>query len=348
MDGHANGQRSKGTASRRASRPSSTLHIALALAVGCRGDAPQPSVDQEPVGSPASALSVITEQVGPVNGSPSSVDATPTPLASNPPAVQQEAAPTKPGSWSEGIGLTVARVPSGEFTMGSPPHEAGRFYDEDQVRVRLTKDILMTTTEVTQRQYAAVIGENPSRFSKCGPDCPVERVSWLDALAFANKLSEKDGLTPVYTVTPFKVSLPVVSLDEKADGWRLPTEAEWERAARGGTSTVYSGEDAAGAVAWYDGNSGDTTHLVCNKTRNDYGLCDMSGNVMEWVWDLYRDSLSRGTDPTGPNSTGSSYRVVRGGSWRHPDAGTRVAARGSNGPEDRVDYIGIRLVRASR
>jgi formylglycine-generating enzyme required for sulfatase activity len=244
------------------------------------------------------------------------------------------------GSWSGGQGCRVARVPRGTFTMGSPTSETGRSSDEAQVSVTLTRDFLLMTTEVTQGLYQAVTGKNPSYFTSCGAKCPVERVSWLDAVAFANALSVKDGLAPAYGI-----SGTTVTANWGANGWRLPTEAEWERAARGGQRTVYAGGNELDDVGWYDGNSGSTTHAVCTKKPNAYGLCDMSGNVWEWTWDGYAESRAGGKDPAGPSS--GSNRVYRGGSWSDEPTYARVAYRIRLTPGYAYDYLGFRLARSA-
>jgi formylglycine-generating enzyme required for sulfatase activity len=232
----------------------------------------------------------------------------------------------------------LVRIPAGSFTMGSPASESGRDSDENPVSVRLTTSYLMMESEVTQGMWQAVMGNNPSSFSGCGSSCPVEQVSWLDAVAFANAVSAREGLRPAY-----QVSGESVSWDRSANGYRLPTEAEWEYAARGGQSYVYAGSNSVDAVAWYGANSGSTTHPVCQKQRNGYGLCDLTGNVWEWTWDWYGGPLTGGTDPQG--SASGSSRVNRGGSWDYFASNVRVANRRSNSPGNRNDYLGFRLVR---
>ena len=190
----------------------------------------------------------------------------------------------------------------------------------DACRVLISKAFELQTREVTQAQWQAVMGSNPSSFK--GPDLPVEKVSWDDAQAFIAKLNAKN------------------------DGYRyrLPTEAEWEYAARAGTTGPYAGD--LDAMAWYEQNSGRTTHPVGTKAANAWGLYDMHGNVWEWVqdWDGNYDA-SAVTDPVGPSS--GSYRVLRGGSWRHESQYCRSADRNSSSPGYRGYFLGLRLLRTS-
>ena len=212
-------------------------------------------------------------------------------------------------------------IPAGTFSMGSPSSEALRSNDETQHQVTLTKGYWMMEHEVTQGEWQAVMGSNPSSFTACGPTCPVEKVSWNDAVAFAEKASARDGVT-----------------------YRLPTEAEWEYAARGGQQTLYSGSNEATSVGWISDNSGSTTHAVCQKQRNAYGLCDMTGNVWEWTSDWYAAAYpGTTTDPVGAPS--GSGRVYRGGSWGNGSADARVADRGRGSPGSRGVNLGVRLVR---
>jgi len=204
------------------------------------------------------------------------------------------------------LGMTFNLVSAGTFTMGSPANEPGHNSrgDETQHQVTLTSSYYMQTTEVTQAQWEAVMGSNPSYFSSCGSDCPVEQVSWDDAQEFINKLNQKgEGV------------------------YMLPTEAQWEYAARAGSTTAFANGEITetgwgydpnlDAMGWYGYNSSGTTHPVAiQKTPNAWGLYDMHGNVWEWCQDWYGSySSDTVTDPEGP-STGS-IRVFRGGSWRN-------------------------------
>ena len=236
--------------------------------------------------------------------------------------------------------LTVKTISAGRFTMGCTrtlfrdcPGNETPFHE-----VTISKDFLMMESEVTQELYETVMGSNSSRFK--GENRPVENVSWIDAVTFANRLSELDGRVPCYSMTFGDVEW----LEKPCTGWRLPTEAEWEYAARGGEYHKYSASNSVNEVAWYVKNSDGETHDVCGKTRNGYGLCDMSGNVYEWIWDIYGGYSSRSqTDPTGPY-TGPN-RVFRGGSSGNGAMRARVSYRGNCDPTRRFDYLGFRLVR---
>jgi formylglycine-generating enzyme required for sulfatase activity len=168
-------------------------------------------------------------------------------------------------------------------------------------------------------------------------------VNWYEAVEYCNRLSLKEGLTPAY-----RGSGDSIVCDFNATGYRLPTEAEWEYAAKAGNknylSYEYSGGNSVERVAWHSGNSGNSTHPVGTKQPNDLGLYDMSGNVWEWCWDWY-GSYSGGsqTDPRGASS--GTSRVVRGGSWNSDAASVRSAIRRYNPPSNRRDYLGFRLVR---
>ena len=224
------------------------------------------------------------------------------------------------------LALRLLWVKPGAFLMGSPPDEPARDKAEGpQRRVTLSRGFWLGRTEVTQAQYEAITGTNPSRFQVAGPDAPVEHVSWLDAMAFCEKLTARERAAG---------RLP--------EGYRytLPTEAQWEYACRAGTTDAYAGPIEA--MAWYDENSDRTTHPVAQLRPNDWGFHDMSGNVLEWCRDWYELYSGRAeTDPTGPKH--GHYRIARGGCWLMAKEVGRSAAR-AGGSAARVDYtLGFRL-----
>ena len=204
--------------------------------------------------------------------------------------------------------------------MGSPKNEEGRFDRETQHPVTLS-DFLIGKYPVTQRLWKEIMGNNPPHFK--GDDLPVEQVSWNDVQEFLKKLNARYS----------------------GQNYRLPTEAEWEYAARGGNRSkgfIYAGSNNIEEVAWYSGNAGSKTHPVGQKKANELGLFDMSGNVWEWCADWYGDYPSQPqADPTGPES--GSNRVYRGGSWGLGPQGCRVAYRTGRLPDVRHFYLGFRL-----
>jgi len=230
------------------------------------------------------------------------------------------------------LGMGFVYIVPGTFMMGSSTNEPERVSDEIQHTVILSKGYYMQTTEVTQGQWKAVMGSNPSNFSSCGDDCPVEYVSWNDSQAFITALNTLEGTDVVY---------------------RLPTEAEWEYSARAGTQTPFAFGYCLGTdQANYDGNhpltgssSGifrNTPVAVASFFPNDWALYDMHGNVREWCQDWYGDYSSGSvTDPSGP-STGSN-RVLRGGSWNYSAKYCRSAFRYGYNPGFRGNYVGFRL-----
>jgi formylglycine-generating enzyme required for sulfatase activity len=207
-------------------------------------------------------------------------------------------------------------------------------------RVTLTRGFWMGETPVTQGLWAAVMGVNPSYFrSAFSGAMPVEQMGWRDSVEFANEVSRMMGLKSVYAG-----SGDAARWDQRAPGFRLPTEAEWEYAARAGQGFEYAGSDDVDLVAWTRENSGLRPHPVGLKRPNAWGLRDMSGNVWEWCWD--RDGAyprSNLVDPTGL-SRGPS-RVIRGGSWIYDPRSARVAYRNRSEPGRRDDDLGLRLVR---
>ncbi|MDR0982540.1 MAG: SUMF1/EgtB/PvdO family nonheme iron enzyme [Culturomica sp.] len=208
-------------------------------------------------------------------------------------------------------------VKGGTFTMGSSSGDN----DEKPVHSVTVSDFKIGKYEVTQAQWRAVMGSNPSYFK--GDNLPVEKVSWDDCQEFIRKLNAATG-----------------------KNYRLPTEAEWEYAARGGSRSngyEYSGSNTLGDVAWYDSNSGNETHPVGRKKPNELGIYDMSGNVWEWCSDWY-GSYSSGSQTNPKGAASGSYRVYRGGSWYGNAARCRVAFRHGNSPDDRRSILGFRLV----
>ncbi len=241
------------------------------------------------------------------------------------------------GMQSSPVSENFVRVEGGRFQMGST---AGASDEEPVHQVRVSS-FYMSRYEVTQWEWKAVMGSNPSHFK--GDDRPVEGVSWYDAVKYCNRRSEKEGLKPVYRTNGSNVSA-----DWSANGYRLPTEAEWEYAARGGNSSngyKYAGGHSPGKVAWYWDNSGRKTRPVGRKAPNELGLYDMSGNVWEWCWDWKGSYESSGSqsDPRGPAS--GSNRVDRGGSWDDSARYLRLAYRFNIGPGISFSRLGFRLVR---
>lgn len=230
------------------------------------------------------------------------------------------------------------RVPAGEVVLGSPPDEAGRSEDELQHRATIRRPFEMAATEVTIEDYRTLLGKSPAAREGCDR-CPVEQVSWFEAAHFCNELSKRRGLPTCYVLGEKRVDW-VGGLSCR--GFRLPTEAEWERAARGGVAEARYGD--VDAIAWIDTNSDLHSHEVGGKQPNAYGLYDMLGNVAEWVWD-WKDAYppAGGADLTGPAE--GQNRTFRGGAYRWTLDEARAAFRNAYGPLNKVEWIGFRCVR---
>jgi formylglycine-generating enzyme required for sulfatase activity len=244
------------------------------------------------------------------------------------------------------------RIQGGTFTMGSPAGEPERFdYEGPQHQVTVSS-FYMGKYEVTQREYQEIMGTNPSNFK--GDNLPVEQVSWYEAIEYCNRRSQKEGLTPAYIISGTGDGR-TVTWNRNANGYRLPTEAEWEYACRAGTTTPFNtGNNITTSQANYNGdypynnNAGGTnrekTTPVGSFAANPWGLHDMHGNVWEWCWDWFEDYGSGSqSDPVGASS--GSYRVVRGGGWLSYGQIVRSANRIQITPSDRGNYLGFRVVR---
>lgn len=224
-------------------------------------------------------------------------------------------------SWA----MEFVEIPAGCFVMGRDANfEQGGDDELPQHKVCLNA-FQMGKYEVTQAEWVAVMGSNPSNFK--GRTNPVEQVSWDDAKVFIKQLNKIEG----------------------SNKYRLPSEAEWEYAARAGATTTYSCGDSAGCldgIAWYDGNSGKTTHPVGEKQPNKWGLYDTTGNVWEWTQDCWHDNYSGApTDGSAWTGGGCGHRVFRGGSWDGVADYGRSAYRGNDSPDGRLISLGFRLLR---
>lgn len=250
--------------------------------------------------------------------------------------------------------IEEAMIPAGIFQMGCTIGDEECGENESPTHtVEITRNYWILTTEVTQELYEWVTGENPSEFT-LSEDYPVEEVSWYDAVDFANALSQMEGLEPCYEVTENSVGETVVNWPLGLDclGYRLPTEAEWEYAARGGEDFVYAGSDNVDEVAWYEDNAGQQSHPVAQKKPNGYGVYDMSGNLEEWCWDGYNEFTYQThaenevtQDPVGDFI--NRDRILRGGGWGMPPRFERVSNRVVVSAENVRRIFGFRVVRTA-
>ncbi len=243
---------------------------------------------------------------------------------------------------------------TGLFKKSIPNYDSNALGDESPVHEVTLSSYKIGKFEVTQELWEAVMGSNPSYFK--GSKLPVENVSWYDAVEFCNRLSEETGRSPYYSIdrsikdqtneSRYDDLKWTVRVNRSANGFRLPTEAEWEYAARGGNWSKgykYSGGNSIGDVAWYTYNSGQKTHAVGTKSPNELGIYDMIGNVLEWCHDWYGDYVGGSqTDPQGLSS--GSFRVLRGGGWYCYAKNCRVSSRYYGTPDHRRSDLGFRLV----
>jgi formylglycine-generating enzyme required for sulfatase activity len=261
------------------------------------------------------------------------------------------------------------RIPAGSFTMSERGGGSGWEPGGDEVphKVEISRAFYLQATEVTQSQWDGFVkakgGKNPSYFASCGRDCPVEGVNWWEALSYSNWLSDLENLEHCYELSGCRGTL---GDDFKCTGYsfeglgckgyRLPTEAEWEWASRGGKAgklAVYTGDlnvanykaPELDAIAVYYGNRVSGTAKVKSKKPNGYGLYDMLGNVWEWTHDAYESNLG-GSEQKDPVKESGGSRVVRGCSWLHFAQGCRLANRGHYAPVWRFNYLGFRPARS--
>ena len=270
---------------------------------------------------------------------------------------------------SNSMGMKLVLIPAGEFDMGSTPAEVeellrtttsqivrARYETERPVRrVKIDRPFYLSSQEVSQAEYEKLMGANPSWFSKNGEGSdrvrgsdtsgrPVERITWFDAITFCNRLSEKEGLRPCYKIDGSNLSFM------EGNGYRLPTEAEWEYACRAGSAGPFAiatrDAEYPATSFWHDSNSGNLSQPAGTKKANAFGLFDMHGNVWEWCHNEYSAIPSAGDAgrPTVGLLPGAAERVIRGGSWTDEAIDCRSAVRSDRLPSFRDNTIGFRVV----
>ena len=259
----------------------------------------------------------------------------------------------------------LVQVEGGTFLMGCTAEQDGDCNEEESpVHEVIVGDFSIGAEEVSQQEWSSLFGDNPSFFDGCGVNCPVEQITWYQAIIYCNRLSDALDLTPCYYVDPdFSLVFGKVGgfwqstkqgevfWDLTANGYRLPTEAEWEFAARGGNLSQglkYAGSNNLNEVAWYDNNSENTTREVGLKSPNELGLYDMNGNVWEWCWDWFDDSYYERTPFCNPlGSTPIELKSRRGGAWRGNANGSRLSNRDALLPNSFDAETGFRLARGA-
>ena len=264
------------------------------------------------------------------------------------------------GDYTTDWGSEMIAISAGSFTMGGGAGDPSGNYTDHVVT--LTRDFWIGQTEITQGQwesYAANVGwpfttSYPCTTSTTTDDCPADTISWYDVAKYANALSAQEGLAACYSADGTDVVATYRTDPYACPGYRMPTEAEWEYAARAGVDTEFSGSNTATSVAWYYDNAynlGTYAHRVATLAPNAWGLYDMSGNVYEWTNDWYSGSYggysggAAQTDPPGPTS--GSVRVGRGGNWTDSTSNVRVADRYYNYPDSAYYFVGGRLSRSN-
>lgn len=304
--------------------------MAVALVLGSAGPACKPATQASEapgVASPA-AVAEKSAELPPSDTAPPSVR-----------SMEQQQKPVVSDRVKATLTPGFVAVPAGQFAMGLSAEQAGPGYnDAAQHQVIISRPFELMAAEVTVKQYGDLMATSGDQQSPC-KDCPAAMVSWYQAATYCNDLSKRQGLAQCYRIDGFAVAWPE---GPACTGYRLPTEAEWEYAARAGAT------DAApkniGEHAWFDENSELKPHSVKGKTANALGLFDMLGNAGEWVWD-WQGEYPRETvaDPTGPK--GGDNRVFRGGNFRYGSGEASYAFRSAYGPPVRVEFIGFRCAR---